>query len=199
MALHRKLSLAAILGFGALLATLTLSALPACAQSTWNGLHFGMSEEEADQTLRTKGMTTSERNPNVLAVQPTYQVSLPDLVNPLPFYAELTFSKGALQQIDLNLITDEALKSIGSLYAVVDTVNGSMKKALTAKYGQPIEANGACDAGGNDLVGILFNGNATCSESWQSQGQLISVKWWYDKQRSSFAYIASYQPSSPDL
>ncbi len=178
---------------------LMLSTLPACAQSTWNGLRFGMSKEEADQTLKAKGMAISERNPNVFAVMPTYQVSLPDLVKPLPFNAELTFSKGALQGINLNLITDEATKSIGSLYAVVDIVNGSMKKALMAKYGKPIEANGACDAGGNELMDILFNGNASCAESWQSQGQLISVKWWYDKEPNSFVYFVSYHPSSSDL
>ena len=158
-----------------------------------------MSKEEAEQALQTKGMTTSESNPDVLAVQPTYQVTLPDLVNPLPFDAELTFSRGALRQVDLNFKTDQAVKIIGSLYAVIDTVSGSMKKALTAKYGQRIEATGACDAESNDLVEILFNGNANCSESWQSQGQLISVKWWYDKQRGSFVYIVSYQPSSSDL
>jgi hypothetical protein len=154
----------------AVVATLALFTLQAYAQSTWNGLRFGMSREEVEQALKAKGMTTSERNPDVVAVQPTYQVTLPDLRDPLPFYTELIFSKGVLRRVDLNFKTDEALKVIRSLYAVIDIVNGSMKKALTAKYGQRIEAAGACDAEDTDLVALPSDGSAKCNESWQSQG-----------------------------
>ncbi len=178
---------------------LAVLSVPCVAQSTWNGLRFGMSRDDVEQALKAKGMTIAEKAQDVFAVSPTYEVELPNLTKPLPFYVEVTFSKAGLQQVDLNFKTDEALKSIGSIYAVVDIVNGSMKKALTAKYGQPIDASGSCNAESNDMVEILFNGNASCNESWQSQGELISVKWWYDKQRSTFVYIASYQASSSDL
>lgn len=180
-------------------AAMVLSTVAAHGQSTWSGLRFGMSKDDAMETLKKRGMMASVESSDVMTVKPSYQVNLPDLAIPLSFDVELTFSKGGLQQIDLNLKTDELLKSVKSVYALADAANNSMKKALTAKYGKPIEADGACNAESSELVETMFNGDTSCKESWQSQGQLISVSWWYSKQRNRLVYIASYQAPSPDL
>ena len=169
-------------------------------QSTWSDLHFGMSKTEAGQALKGKGMTMIQRNADVFSVQPTYQVSLPDLEKPLPFKPELTLNAKGLQEVDLQLDTDELLKRIGSPYAMVDITNSSMRKALIAKYGPPFEEKGSCTSTGNQLVDLLLkSSNVECKSSWRGDKQLISASWWYEKSQPSFHYFLSYQASSPDL
>jgi hypothetical protein len=183
-------------------AALVLFAHVLPAQSTWGGLRFGMSRAEVDQALGSKGlkMSAAGQNPDLFDVTPAYQVSVPDLVDPIPFNVQLYFSVGKLNQITLGLDKATYIKEGGSVYAVVDVVNGSMKKALTAKYGAPFETTRPCSAEGHDLVELLLhNDMVECKSSWHGQAQLISVKWWFNKRMEFFSYFVSYQPAPSDL
>ncbi len=181
-------------------AALLFSAFPLSAQSTWNGLRFGMSQVEVEQALKDKQMTISERKPEIFSVQPTYQVVLPDLIKPLPFNVELTMSRGKLSSIDLQLDKEALMKRMGGdLLAVVTLVNDSMKAALSAKYGKPIAVEGACDT--LTTATLIHNDSVDCKESWQTEGQLISVSWSYNnfQHLDLYWYFLSYQAPSPSL
>ena len=178
------------------------SALPLSAQTTWSGLKFGISSTEAEQALKDRGMTLSERVPYHFTVHPSYQVELPEVEKPVPFNVELDLSGGGkLKRIELQLDNQALLSRMGGNYVAMATlVNDRMKAALSAKYGAPVAVKGACESLSDAM--LIHGSNVDCEESWKTEGQLITVSWGYVQGQGRvlmYYYFLEYLRASPDL
>jgi hypothetical protein len=169
---------------------LFLSMNYAQAQTTWQGLSFGMKHQQVRDALSAKGFslhgsdesTTSTAEPDleVKTNSATISANLKQSVATASmfFKPELGFdAQGRLQTVKLNLDQAKVLQSTPSLQplAVLPYIAGtSVYEQLTRKYGSPTATRGPCD---NISLASLVGSVQECSAKWNDAGQTIELFW----------------------
>jgi hypothetical protein len=175
----------------------------ASAQTTWNGLHLKMNEDDAKKQMAAQGfeLSTVEGGEGHYTATPHYELKLPDLVISLPFRPELNFDTSGLNIITLSLDTPKMIadskSKLDALSATLITAK-SIHDALVTKYGKPIDQSGAC----NEVTfTMLYRSRETveCHTKWRGDAQLVSVTWYFDKGQDKLFYFIQYQAQASGL
>jgi hypothetical protein len=160
------------------------------AQTTWQGLSFGMKHQQVRDTLSARGFSlhgsdeatrfTAEPDLEVKTNSATLSSNLkPAIATASMFFKpELSFdAQGGLQSVRLDLDQAKTLQTTPALQplAMITYIAGaSVYEQLTGKYGPPTAKRGPCDdIGLASLVGTVQE----CSAKWKDAGQTIELFW----------------------
>jgi len=175
------------------LAALLLCALPAGAQTTWHGLSFGMSRDDARSLLASQGIQVENNNDGDLEGTGNAQIMLPGLTQTIPVRPELRFTEaGGLMDVTLSLDFTAAKQNLTQYHTDIDIlafVADRTTRALTAKYSSPIFSTPGCD---NDPHGST---SLDCTTTFHATGQSVAIDW---ANHPAHLFIR-YQMLSPDL
>jgi hypothetical protein len=127
---------------------LLLSAVAATAQSTWGGLHFGMSVEDARKLLlgKIQSEDRAAKNPEVL----TFTLK-PEPLGLIKSTPHIIFKEGVLTRVVL-MFSEPASgcsaqrnsELISREIAMIDEVGRASVGVFPEKYGKPINETGTC-------------------------------------------------------
>ncbi len=160
------------------------------AQTTWQGLSFGMKRQQVRETLSTKGFSLqggdeaitpiAEPDLEVKTKSATISANLkPPLADASMFFkAELSFdAQDRLQSVKLNLDQPKVIQATPAIrpLAMLPYIAGtSVYEQLTRKYGAPTASRGPCD---NISLASLVGTVQECSARWIDGGQAIELFW----------------------
>ncbi|MGA2334655.1 MAG: hypothetical protein ABSG08_04710 [Terriglobales bacterium] len=160
------------------------------AQTTWQGLSFGMKHQQVRDTLSAKGFSlhgsdeattaTVEPDLEVKTNSATLSANLKPVVATASmfFKPELSFDvQGGLQTVKLDLDQAKVLQSTPALQplAILPYIAGTtVFEQLTGKYGPPDATRGPCD---NISLASLVGTVQECSAKWKDAGQTIELFW----------------------
>lgn len=187
------------------------------AQTTWNGLRFGMTIEEVQAKLVSQSMTiaAAEGRPRHYTATPDYVLQTQGVISSILMIVEFDFGKTGLEHIRLDL--DKATMLDGK---VADTLMlarqlpDELTNLLSTKYGKPVDTQGSCDNSIGTLLSPVAENVITCESTWGDKGQQIKAGWHYSsifhevqvpvpgknktkrelKKDDSFGYQIDYRP-----
>jgi hypothetical protein len=171
------------------------------AQTTWNGLRFGMTAGDAKAYMKSQGFDVGAvgEDEKHQTATPDYELQLPNLTVTFPFKPEFNFDSTGLSVITLGLNGPKWLERIANnMFVAVTLAAKDIHDALVTKYGQPVSMDGPCN---NVTVSMLLNNrrDTTCEAKWKGDSQMISVYWLYYRSPEKFSYFLQYQPQSNGL
>jgi hypothetical protein len=171
-----------------------ISVVPAQSTAeTWQGLHFGMTTDEAKAALKTKGIAAEESTAGLMG---TYELNT-DLKFPLVMSFTLKFANKTLSGVRVVLNQDMSRYAgfLNSRSALAEESHSQIF-SMMQKYGQPVSQKGSCQ---NFHAAIKSIEN--CEATWRDGGQLISYFLSYSSLISKDLMILSieYKPTSSAL
>ena len=152
------------------------------SQSTWSGLHFGMSVEDARKQLT--GEILNEKQP------PLNPSAFIFTLKPVPIGAargepHIIFENGRLIRVVLvfSMRAEGCFdKPDRDLYArqimTIDAIGEACTRSFREKYGKPINETGAWPSStmvGHHLVTKAMNEKFESERAWKSGGQMIRI------------------------
>jgi len=140
-----------------------LPASLAVAQTTWNGLRFGMSPKDAIGVMAASKTNMHSPDPQKLISSNDFDLKLPNTTMLLPLNVELDFDTKGLNLIVLQLDVREFRRrspDITSDAMAMYIVNKFIYEALHERYGNPLNMQDDCDPLGAVLT---WQG---CSANW---------------------------------
>src|SRR5271155_1060150 len=149
---------------------LSLAPRLATAQTTWNGLHFGMSVKEAQDAMAAKGTTMTAPDPRTLKSSNDYDLQFSGAAYPFPLTVEFHFDSVGLSMIVLTLDVQEYRKrkpELSDKFAVW-LFGSASYDTLVEKYGKPVTQESDCHP-----LPSSPSWTAGCSADWRSDGQII--------------------------
>jgi hypothetical protein len=171
----------------------------AFAQTTWQGLKFGMSEQDA----RKQYQRTLEKVP---AADGSFQLvdSAQKLTGGNPdagwqAAAHLYFDKGSkLAHIEVvmtdPLLTASGTSATGDSFAAISVLT----EKLVQKYGEPISHEGECGLTVEDVFYSPPQKIFSCKKLWRAADQTIQLDWSVQYQRLRF-FSLEYEPLPSDI
>ncbi len=178
----------------ALLLLLTL-ATTATAQTTWHNLRFGESRDEVRSALAAQSLSVETSAEGSLQSVSNYQMLLPGMRYALPLRADFHFTDaGGLMSVVLSLDIPsmrQNFASVGNEEALMLFAAARFNRALTDKYGPPLDSQIDCTAD----AATLAKRPVTCATNWHDLGQSIELNWITRVPR----LFIRYQMLAPDL
>jgi hypothetical protein len=155
-----------------MLVVFLLSLIPrlTTAQTTWNGLRFGMSIKEAQDVMAAKGTSMAASDPQTLKSSGDYDLQFSGTAYPFPLTIELRFDSAGLSMIVLRLDVQEYRKrkpELSDQFAVW-LFGSASYNALMEKYGKPVTQESDCHP-----LPSSPSWTTGCSADWRTDGQLI--------------------------
>ncbi len=193
-ALRQCSILAALLLYAGRLAIVILATMPiaSVAQTTWQGLKFGMGEAEVRSSYKGKLEKNGPSSKDWLFKLTDHDQKL--LIHHAT--AVLYFDHDAkLAGIELYMQDppEDEGGSAGSGLALFT----ALTERLVEKYGRPASRTGDCQPTVEDVVGHPEH-HLGCEQVWRSEGQIIKFTWLFNQERLKFAGL-SYSPKPNDI
>jgi hypothetical protein len=166
----------------------------ATAQTTWNGLRFGMSIKEAQDAMGTKKIKMVPGDPQMLKSAIDYDIQFPGTAYPFPLIVELHFDSAGLSMVDLQLDVQEYRRRKPGLSSDNEAawLFGSVSyNALVEKYGNPMRQEDDCQP-----MPSSPSWNTGCSAEWRADGQSIGF---VVTPSSSTGVLIEYKPQPTQL
>ena len=171
----------------ALVAALIATTAAAHAQSTWQGLQFGQTRDQARAQLATQSFQMEVSQDGMLQSVTDYELYLPGFIHPFPFKVNLRFVENHLTNVDLAIDPSAMHANFPEIGAGTLSFAGShLAQALAAKYGHPVYRDADCSA---------TNQTADCIVTWRGDNQAISLTWF----NTHPGVQIRYQMLSPEL
>jgi hypothetical protein len=176
-------------------------------QSTWHGLHFGMSQSDAQAFLKRDNISFQPRadyTSGDFTLSPDYGVREPGTALTFWFKPTLRFGLTGLSLIDLILDTSKYCPSKAQTMSCKSDESSAARTIfdeLAGKYGQPVEGNGPCrqatdaldDRATGQSVGFI-----SCDAEWGKDHQIVSFNWSLDSD-GLFSLFVQYESSNVGL
>ena len=170
-------------------------ATTASAQTTWHNLRFGQSRDEVRSALAAQSFAVETSAEGSLQSVSDYQLLLPGMRYALPLRADFHFTDaGGLMNVVLSLDIGgmrQNFSHLGSEEALMLFASERLTRALTDKYGVPLDSQSDCTADAPTLA----RRPVACTINWRDPAQSIELNW---VTRIPRLFIR-YQMLSPDL
>jgi hypothetical protein len=151
---------------------LSFSTALALAQTTWNGLRFGMSVKEAQDAMAESKTVMSAPDPLILKSVNDYDLQFANSLYPFPLKVELHFDHVGLTMVILRLDVEELRRrhpTMSSDMFAVGAFSGASYEALHERYGKPLKQQDECDP----LDAADITAWQGCSADWSTGSQVI--------------------------
>lgn len=148
-----------------------LSCVLAMAQTTWNGLHFGMSVRDAQGVMAASKTVMFAADSQTLRSSKDFELQIGSAAYSFPMKVELRFNNTGLNMIVLALDIQELRRRKPDLTGIqaIMVFSSAAYSALQEKYGNPLNHQDECDPlKANDI--LSWDG---CSADWSVNGQAI--------------------------
>jgi hypothetical protein len=183
------------------------------AQTSWQGLRFGMASQEARELLLAKQLKMQPAPAlRTFTVLPDFELktdsahlsaNLRDEIATATMYfgPQLSFDgQDKLQTITLTLDQTKVFQTTpafnNNLPILTMVAGTSLYEQLTAKYGRPAAARGPCaDVPSAGLVGSITE----CDAKWNAGGQSIELFWNYNWPTRNLLLFVRYSSANSGL
>jgi hypothetical protein len=170
-------------------------ATTASAQTTWHNLRFGQSRDEVRSALAAQSFPVETSAEGSLQSVSDYQLLLPGMRYALPLRADFHFTDaGGLMNVVLSLDVNgmkQNFSHVGTEEALMLFASERLNRALTDKYGVPLDSQSDCTAD----AATLAKRPVACTINWRDPGQSIELNWVTRVPR----LFIRYQMLTPDL
>ena len=172
------------------LALLLLLNLSAFTQTTWRGLHFGMSEPQARKVYEG---TLRQAYPADVSGAFTL-IDDNQKLEGMPARASLHFN-GAKTLRGISLVVKDPfaneteISAAGSSLATIDVLNDD----LIEKYEKPTIKEGECALTAR-MISLNQRSPFSCKMMWKSEGQIIKLDWYFHDGRLSALFLTYTLP-----
>ena len=170
------------------------------AQNTWNGLRFGMSQDQAKQLLAKQGFELHQRaDEEAYTLTPDFSLRIQGLPAACSFGPLLFFDSGKLWNISLTLNIDKmrADTKLGSV-ELLQLLAEKVFNELVVKYGSPTSQTGPCEQVSTMSTSAIVEAKPflRCKAKWRGDAQLITLGWSYYTGAGSLMFYVEYLAAS---
>jgi hypothetical protein len=158
-----------------LILTLALCSTFADAQTTWQGLTFGQTREQAKAQLGAQNFAVETSQNGMLQSVADYDLLLPGFTKAMPFRVDLLFIDDRLIGVNLSLDTAGMHRNFPDIAGedLLSFAASHLAHTLSAKYGSPLFHDFACDT----EPAATHHAGAPCTVSWRGNEQSVSLFW----------------------
>ena len=182
------------------------------AQTSWQGLQFGMNRQQVRDALLAKNFSVRDLDATTYSVEPDFEVKTNSPFLAANFKAEIASAsmffkpaaifdaRNGLQTIKLELDQAKVFQSAPAFQSNVPALTAiagtSIYEQLTGKYGPPVSKRGPCD---NIPVASLIGSIQECSAKWKDSGQTIDLFWSYNWPLRKLSFFVTYSAVAATL